>query len=110
VTGRLSSLLLEKTKVPAAATGVEVGVGVGEGVGVGCVPGVDVAGGAGVGVGMVAAEVVLTLPHPIMEMVTNRPRISRLKAETKFFILALHQGKVGCCWIRNQSRAAGWLC
>jgi hypothetical protein len=100
--------LPEKTKVPAAAGD---GVGVGEGVGVGVTEpeftGLGV--GAGVGVGTVAAEVELTLPHPIMEMVTNRPRINRLKAETKFFIRALHQGEGRCCWIRKQKRAAGWL-
>jgi hypothetical protein len=74
------------------------------------VPGVGVGVGlelTGVGVG--DGEVALTLPHPARKALIHKPRTKRLKVETKFFTGTLHQGKVGCCWIRNQSRAAGWL-
>ena len=76
-------------------------------------PGVGVGVGpklTGVGVG--EGEVALTLPHPATKAVIHKPKTKRPKVETKFFIFfcALHQGKVGCCWIRKQSRAAGWPC
>ena len=76
-------------------------------------PGVGVGVGpelTGVGVG--EGEVALTLPHPATKAVIDKPKTKRPKVETKFFIFfcALHQGKVGCCWIRKQSRAAGWPC
>ena len=63
--------LLKYTNVPWAA-----GVGVGPGPG-----GVGIGVGVGVGLGFA-----LTPPHPARERINNRARVSRLPAETQFFI------------------------
>ena len=96
---------LTKTNVPCAAAGVGLGEAVGDGLG----DGLGVAVGEGVATGGVGDAVgagvllELTLPQPARSAIVRRLRTDLLWAEIEVFIRSLHQGKVGCCWMRAET-------